>query len=147
MRQRTSRPRSSPVPSPDGARLQAAARAHAARMVRPNAGQVLHAGSIRLDVLWPPADRRVAGEDPNTRAVVLEAAVSGIRILLGADAESDVLAALPLAPVDLLKVSHHGSADPGLPALLDVLRPRAAIIEVGRHNPYGHPAPSTVRAL
>jgi competence protein ComEC len=135
------------VASPDGTRLEAAAHDHAVRMLRPAAGQVLHAGPIQLDVLSPPADGRLPGEDPNTRAIVLEAVVAGIRVLLTADAESDVLAPLPLQPVDLLKVSHHGSADPGLPALLDILRPRAAIIEVGRHNPYGHPAPSTVRAL
>jgi competence protein ComEC len=67
--------------------------------------------------------------------------------LLTADAESDVLGSLPLEPVDLLKVSHHGSADPGLPALLSILRPHAAIIEVGRHNPYGHPAASTLATL
>jgi competence protein ComEC len=117
------------------------------RLVRPAAGQVLHVGPIRLDVLWPPAGGAIPGEDPNARAVVLQATVAGVRILLTADAESDVLSALPLEPVDLLKVSHHGSADPGLPALLATLRPRAAVIEVGRHNPYGHPAPSTLHAL
>jgi competence protein ComEC len=47
----------------------------------------------------------------------------------------------------VLKVSHHGSADPGLPALLERLRPRLAAIEVGRRNLYGHPAAATVRAL
>jgi competence protein ComEC len=98
-------------------------------------------------VLSPPAEGRVAGEDPNTRAIVLEATVAGVRLLLTADAESDVLGSLPLEPVDLLKVSHHGSADPGLPSLLSILHPRAAVIEVGRDNPYGHPAPSTLAAL
>jgi competence protein ComEC len=111
------------------------------------AGQVLHVGPIRLDVLSPPAGRRIPGEDPNTSAIVLEATVDGVRTLLPADAESDVLSALPLEPVDLLKVSHHGSADPGLPALLSTLRPRAAVIEVGAHNRYGHPAASTLHAL
>jgi competence protein ComEC len=135
------------VRSPDGARLEAAAAARRVRLLRPSAGQVLHAGPIRLDVLSPPAGGRIPGEDPNQRAIVLEAGVAGVRVLLTADAESDVLATLPLEQVDLLKVSHHGSEDPGLPSLLDILRPRAAVIEVGRHNPYGHPAASTVRAL
>jgi competence protein ComEC len=55
----------------------------------------------------------------------------------------------PLAPgrVDVLKVSHHGSKDAGLPQLLTELHPRIAAIEVGRHNTYGHPAPSTLAAL
>jgi competence protein ComEC len=46
-----------------------------------------------------------------------------------------------------MKVSHHGSSDPGLPEVLRRLRPEVAAIEVGRGNDYGHPAPSTVAAL
>jgi competence protein ComEC len=68
-------------------------------------------------------------------------------VWLTADAESDVLAPLDLPMVDVLKVSHHGSADPGLPALLTRLRPRVALVEVGHGNSYGHPAPATLRAL
>ena len=64
-----------------------------------------------------------------------------MRVLLTADAESDVLARLDLPRVDVLKVSHHGSADEGLPALLERLRPRVAVIEVGAGNTYGHPVP------
>ena len=58
-----------------------------------------------------------------------------------------MLAPLDLRPVDALKVSHHGSADPGLPALLARLRPRVAVIEVGARNTYGHPTPATLAAL
>lgn len=117
------------------------------QVVTAAAGQVLEAGPLRLRVLWPPPGRAASGADPNQRAVVVVVSMAGARVLLGADAESDVLAPLALPPVDVVKVSHHGSADGGLPALLDRLRPRAALIEVGRHNPYGHPAPSTLRAL
>ena len=68
-------------------------------------------------------------------------------LLLTADAESDVTAPLDLQAVDALKVAHHGSADPGLPPLLARLHPRVAAIEVGRHNSYGHPAPTTLATL
>jgi competence protein ComEC len=44
-------------------------------------------------------------------------------------------------------VAHHGSDDPGLPALLERLEPRIAAIEVGEGNGYGHPTPATLRAL
>jgi competence protein ComEC len=67
-------------------------------------------------------------------------------MLLSADAESHVTQALGLEPVDVLKVAHHGSADPGLPALLERLKPRLAAIEVGE-NTYGHPTRSTLGAL
>jgi competence protein ComEC len=46
-----------------------------------------------------------------------------------------------------MKVPHHGSSDEGLPRVLERLRPEIAAIEVGRHNTYGHPAPSTLAAL
>jgi competence protein ComEC len=47
----------------------------------------------------------------------------------------------------VLKVAHHGSADEGLAALVERLRPQAAVIEVGAGNPYGHPAPTTMATL
>ena len=46
----------------------------------------------------------------------------------------------------MLKVAHHGSAYQE-PRLLSVLRPRLALVSVGAGNDYGHPAPSTLRAL
>ena len=45
-----------------------------------------------------------------------------------------------------MKVPHHGSADPGLPEVLERTRPELAVIEVGP-NTYGHPTHSTLRAL
>jgi competence protein ComEC len=68
-------------------------------------------------------------------------------MLLPADAESDVTSQLTLPAVDVLKVAHHGSVDAGLPDLLERLHPRVAVIEVGRHNTYGHPAPQALSAL
>ena len=75
------------------------------------------------------------------------ASVAGLRLLLTADAESDVLAPLQLPMIDVLKVSHHGSSDDGLPRLLERLRPQVAVIEVGARNSYGHPTAETISAL
>jgi competence protein ComEC len=110
---------------------------------------VVRIGAVTIRVLWPGAasPEAKAGTDPNQRAIVAEAEADGVRVLLTADAESDVLERLDLHAVDILKVSHHGSADPGLPALLEHLRPRLAAIEVGRHNSYRHPSPATLAAL
>jgi competence protein ComEC len=132
-----------------GARMAAEARRRRIRLVVPRAGQTLQVGGVTIRVLWPEAAPalREPGADPNQRAIVAEAKADSVRVLLTADAESDVLGRLDLEPVDVLKVSHHGSADPGLPAVLARLHPRLAAIEVGRNNRYGHPAASTVRAL
>jgi competence protein ComEC len=120
-----------------------------ARRIDAEAGQALNVGGMRLRVLWPPPRGpafRPEG-DPNQRADVAHLAVGAFDLLLTADAESDVTGPLALPEVEALKVAHHGSADPGLPALLARLHARVAAIEVGRHNSYGHPAPSTLAAL
>ena len=86
-------------------------------------------------------------EDPNLRAAVTVVDVGNLRMLATGDAESPSV--LPLAPPagEILKVPHHGSADTGLPALLGQVRPRVALIGVGKFNRHGHPTPSTLAAL
>ncbi|HEV2776133.1 MAG TPA: ComEC/Rec2 family competence protein, partial [Solirubrobacteraceae bacterium] len=130
------------------AEVQRLAAAYRVRRIASDAGQVLRAGPLELRVLWP---RRLppapAGAEPNDRATVLHVRDGPFDLLLTADAESNVLAGLQLPPVEALKVSHHGSDDAGLPALLARLRPSAAVIPVGRHNSYGHPTPATLTAL
>ena len=115
----------------------------------PAAGEVLALAGLRFEILWPPARApgwRASG-NPNDNALVARLEAGHFSMLLAADAESGVTAPMPLEPVDVLKVAHHGSADPGLPALLERLKPRIAAIEVGKENTYGHPAPSTIAAL
>ena len=141
-----------PATGPFGARTAAPlARLTAARRVPrlpSDAGQVLRAGRLQLRVLWP---RRVPAAppeaEPNDRATVLHVRDGAFDLLLTADAESHVTAGLELPVVDVLKVAHHGSDDPGLPALLRRLRPRVAVISAGRRNLYGHPTPATLAAL
>jgi len=108
----------------------------------------LAGGDLRIRVLSPPP--RPPGpppEDPNPRAVVAIVSSGGFDLMLSADAESEALLPLDLPDVDAIKVPHHGSSDPGLPEVLRRLRPEVAGIEVGLHNTYGHPAPSTLKAL
>ena len=138
-----------PADGPDHRRIVALARARAARVIPAAAGQRFRLGrSLRLDVLAPrSALDDPHGLDPNLRAAVLHLSYRGLDVLLPADAESEVTAGLALPRVDVLKVAHHGSADEGLGALLERLRPAAAVIPVGAGNRYGHPHPATMRAL
>jgi competence protein ComEC len=124
----------------------AAARRHGVPIVIVRAGDVFRIGRLRLRILWPDAPG-LPSEDPNQHAVVALATFGATDVLLTADAESDVTLRLPLRPIEILKVAHHGSEDPGLPDLLRVLRPRLAVIEVGKGNDYGHPRPETLDAL
>jgi competence protein ComEC len=129
--------------------IDAVATRRGVRVVAPDAGQRIRAGPIELDVLWPHAEpaERHAGQDPNRRAIVARLVDGSFTAFLPADAESDVFGSLDLDPVTALKVAHHGSADAGLAEALARLRPQVAAIEVGRHNPYGHPTAQALGAL
>ena len=112
-------------------------------------GSRMSVGQVRWQVLWPA---RVIDEEsvPNNASLVLLVRSQGLRLLLTGDVEPPaqraLLSGVPLPAVDVLKVAHHGSAHQE-PQLLDVLRPRVALISAGAGNDYGHPAPSTLWAL
>jgi competence protein ComEC len=127
----------------------ATARADGARPEGVAAGTTLRSGSLRLEVLWPPASLLAEdppGTDPNALALVIRARWHRFTMLLTADAEAESTPLEP-GPIDVLKVAHHGSDDAGLGPLLDRIRPRLAVISVGADNPYGHPTPGTLATL
>jgi competence protein ComEC len=132
---------------PDYPEAMAAVRARHVprRLVR--GGAEFRIGGLLLKALSPP-DAGLPSENPNFNAVVLIASYGDTDVFLPADAESDVTGHLAgLRDVEVLKVAHHGSEDPGLADELRVLRPEVAVISVGRGNDYGHPRPETLSAL
>lgn len=108
-------------------------------------GQRVTVGAWTLDVVWPPADLRAS--DPNDASLVVVARTPDMSVLLTGDAEGNVLRRIPAVDVDVLKVSHHGSEDPNLDAVLTRFRPESTVISVGAANPFGHPTPSTLATL
>jgi competence protein ComEC len=136
-----------PSPSPDQRAALAAARKRAVPLHLARAGTVFRLGSLRLELLWPDGRSLEPNSDPNLNATVILATYGRVDALLTADAESPVTLPLSPPPVEILKVAHHGSADDGLPRLLERTRPAVAVISCGRENDYGHPAPSTLAAL
>ena len=131
---------------PEHREALAAARDRGVRVQVVRSGVALRLGRLVLRVLWPDGPGP-PGADPNDRAVVLLASFGETDVLLTADAESSVTGRLPLRPVEVLKVAHHGSEDPGLERQLRTLRPQLAVISVGRGNDYGHPRRETLDAL
>lgn len=132
--------------APAHRRVTEAARAAGVPVRGLRAGSRLAVGGWRVTVLSPERGR-AAGQDPNPASLVALASAGGLGVLLTADAESDALARLALSRVDVLKVSHHGSEDPGLADVLARIRPAAAVISAGEGNPFGHPRPETTTAL
>ena len=92
-------------------------RGAACGIVAPDAGQRLRAGPLELDVLWP---RARAGRAPRRRGPQPArdrrppASTAPSTCCCPPTPSPTSPAPLDLAPVEALKVAHHGSADPGL---------------------------------
>jgi competence protein ComEC len=112
-------------------------------------GTAFTVGDTQLEVLGA-ATYHGTRSDPNNSSVVLRATVHGVRILLTGDveleAQQDLVNRHIDATADVLKVPHHGSAY-SLPAFLAAVHASVAVISVGAHNDYGHPAPSLLATL
>jgi competence protein ComEC len=107
---------------------------------------VVHVGALTWEVLAP---ERILSDSPNDASVVLLVETAGIRLLLSGDAEppsQGLLLRHDLAPIDVLKVPHHGSRYQD-PRLLTELGARVALVSVGEDNDYGHPDPGTLALL
>ena len=124
------------------ARVASLIRAHGLSAVRPTPGLRIAAGDASIEVI-APTRAGAAGQDPNTLSAVAVARAGPLSALLTGDAESPVLEELDLPSVDVIKLPHHGSTDPGLGSVLERVQPALSVVEVGR-NPYGHPARSAL---
>ncbi|MBA3659955.1 MAG: MBL fold metallo-hydrolase, partial [Gemmatimonadales bacterium] len=104
---------------------------------------------VRFSVLHPAPSWAEWGEDLNEDSLVLLVEYGSFQAIFAGDAgfPAESLMAPRLRPVDLLKVGHHGSRGSSSDLWLSRLRPRAAVISVGRGNRYGHPTPEAVARL
>lgn len=94
-------------------------------------------------------------DDDNERSVVVRVAFAGRSVLVtgdltgGGSGDADVEG--PLAqrtgPVDVLRVSHHGSETSSNAAALAAWQPRALVMSLGTDNAYCHPSPGALSRL
>jgi len=113
------------------------------------AGDKVELDGVTFEVLSPDSAWANQPVDVNEHGVVLLVTYGSTRLLFQADAGLPVEAHLAgrVGHVDVLKVGHHGSRSATSDAWLDELTPGEAVISVGAHNTYGHPAPEVVARL
>ncbi len=91
-----------------------------------------------------------SSDDLNARSLVLRVECGRFSFLVAGDADAATEEALATAPalvdVDLLRVSHHGSAYSTSAAFLSAVTAQVAVVSVGP-NLYGHPSPKTLARL
>ncbi len=112
--------------------------------------------NVEIKVLWPQSSgvnfKELPGDGSkiNNSSISLILKTNDLSVFAGGDIEPEVQEVIAtsglLSDVDLLKVSHHGSAYQYVP-MLDLLKPEIAIISVGSENSYGHPDVEFVNEL
>ena len=83
----------------------------------------------------------------NLASNILRLEFEGTSFLFTGDAESENEKLINWEPVDVLKVSHHGSTTSTSQNFLNQIKPKYAIISVGKDNDYGHPNEAILKRL
>lgn len=113
---------------------------------------------VMIETLWPlDLARDETGQilpdaqEENGLCSVFMIDYDGWRILVTGDldeaGEREMLAfyqGTTKLKADILKIGHHGSKTSTSTAFLDAVSPMVAVIQVGAHNNYGHPAQMTI---
>lgn len=130
----------------------ATARANHVPVVYPRAGMVWKTeDGVTLRFIGPSLPFIESSNTINDNSVAFILQYKQIRMLFTGDAgvaaEQRFLDEGIDLHSDVLKVGHHGSHYSSSPAFVAAVHPKYAIISVGRHNMFGHPAPSTIETL
>lgn len=113
------------------------------------AGDSIRYGENSLAILSPDEDWLQSAELNDTSLAALLAVPEFTALLtgdIGVNVEEDLVARYPNLRADILKVPHHGSKYSSSAALLQTVRPKLAVIEVGK-NRYGHPTEEALDRL
>jgi len=127
------------------------------------AGEAIHfSDNLEFDILSPERAKNLVfnkksegfssgGNDVNDTSVVGKLMFKNFSILLTGDATSKIENRLLIygdnLKSDILKVGHHGSKYSSSLLFLKFVSPKAAMIEVGAKNRYGHPSPAALSRL
>jgi len=139
----------------------------------PKAGEKIKIGSLEFSVLWPKkklGDSRVwrkenlayfsenkplpdslltaatFSDELNDTSIVLQLSFGHSQALLTGDITEKVESQLDLKEIEILKVAHHGSKFSTSEKFLSKIKPKLAVISVGK-NRFGHPAQETLERL
>lgn len=103
--------------------------------------------NLYFDVIWPDSQNVVKKNSINNNSLVGKLIYNNFSILFTGDieeiAENSILKkhekSKAILDSDILKVAHHGSNSSSTKEFLDVVKPKIALIGVGKNNNFGHP--------
>lgn len=103
--------------------------------------------NLYFDVLWPDSKNVVEKNSINNNSLLGKLIYNNFSILFTGDieeiAEKSILKKYEknksILDSDILKVAHHGSKSSSTEEFLNVVKPKIALIGVGKNNNFGHP--------
>ena len=111
--------------------------------------------NLYFQVLWPNTRNFVNENKLNNNALVCKLCYKNFSCLFTGDiekeAETELIEAYKENPnilkSQILKVAHHGSKTSSIQEFLELVKPKIALIGVGKNNLYGHPSNETLNKL
>ena len=109
--------------------------------------------NLYFDILWPK-DKQIEENKLNNNAIVMKLNYNNFSMLFTGDiekkAEEEILKTYKNSKMlesDILKVAHHGSKTSTTDEFLNKVKPKIALIGVGKDNMFGHPSNTTIEKL
>ncbi len=111
--------------------------------------------NLYFDILWPNNSKLINENILNNNSMVCKLNYKNFSILYTGDiekvAEEQILQEyvndLSVLKSTVLKVGHHGSKTSSSQDFLNVVRPKIALIGVGKDNKFGHPNVDVIKRI
>lgn len=108
-----------------------------------------------FDVLWPNNDNLISENILNNNSIVCKLHYKNFSMLFTGDieeiAEKQILQEyknnVQILNSNILKVGHHGSKTSSTQEFLEAVKPKIALIGVGKNNKFGHPNDGVIDRL
>lgn len=110
--------------------------------------------NLYMDILWPTDKLEISDNALNNNSIVSKLVYKNFSVLFTGDieevAEKEIVNRYKNSTIlnsTVLKVAHHGSKTSSTQKFLDLVKPKYALIGVGKNNNFGHPSDITIQAL
>ncbi len=129
--------------------LCALAKKAGSNIVYGKAGDILHLGDARIELISPGAENTAS--DKNGNSLVFYYEENGFTGLFTGDVgeaqERRILSQKKLRQAEFYKVAHHGSGGSNSMEYLRAVAPEISVVSCAKENSYGHPAPKAVENM
>ena len=109
---------------------------------------------LYFDVLWPISKNAISENSINNNSLVCKMVYKNASCIFTGDIEEIAEKAILEKYKDtntlkstILKVAHHGSKSSSIQEFLNVVKPKIALIGVGKKNNFGHPNNGVIQRL